>query len=65
MVGKSNASDLNDTLTRLATMMMDHMLRKRDNIASLDKVIAKIVDANGCFNGKDVTCYLEVYKSKK
>ena len=44
--------------------MMDHMLRKRDNIASLDKVIAKIVDANGCFNGKDVSQYLKAYKTE-
>ena len=46
------------------TIMMERMLRKRDNTIGLDKAIKKIVDANGRFDGKDVTRYLEAYKTE-
>ena len=45
-------------------MMMDYMFRERDNIASLDKAIKKIIDVNGHFDGKDVTQYLEANKTE-
>ena len=44
--------------------MMDSMLHERDNTTSLDKSIKNIVDANGRFGGKDVTRYLEYYKTQ-
>ena len=45
-------------------MMMDYMFRERDNIVGLDKAIEKIVDANGRFDGEDVTRYMKSYKTK-
>ena len=42
--------------------LMVQMLQVRDNVAGLDVAIDRIVDANGCFDGKDVTGYLEAYK---
>ena len=49
---------------QVMTMMMDSMLHERDNTTSLDKSIKNIVDANGRFGGKDVTRYLEYYKTQ-
>ena len=41
-----------------------HGFCERDNSGDLDKAIEKIVDANGPINGKDVTRYLEGYKTE-
>ena len=45
-------------------MMMDPMLRGRDNTKSLNKAIEKIVDINGHCDGRVVSRYMEVYKTK-
>ena len=42
--------------------LMVQMLQVRDNVAGLDVAIDRIVDANRCLDGKDVTGYLEAYK---
>ena len=43
---------------------MDPMLRGRDNTKSLNKAIEKIVDINGHCDGRVVSRYMEVYKTK-
>ena len=40
------------------TMMIDRMLCSRDNKVVLDKVIEKVVDINGQFDGKDMYKYI-------
>ena len=55
MAGTSSARDSNDSLAQAMARMMDQMLQERDNVAGLDVVIDRIVDANGCFDGRDVT----------
>ena len=44
--------------------MMDAMLQVRDNIGGLDVATDRIMDDNGCFDGKDVTQYIEAYKTR-
>ena len=62
MAGTSSARDSNEQLAEAMARMVDQMLQVRENFVVLDMVIDRIVDANGCFNGKDVTRYLEAYK---
>ena len=64
MVGESNVGVLNNNLAQVMITMMNHTLCERDNTTNLDKGIEKIVDANGHINGKDVTRYLEGYKTE-
>ena len=45
------------SVNQVMVMMMDYLLRERDNTTGLDKAIEKIVDANGCFDGEYVTRY--------
>ena len=46
----------------MMTIMIDHMLCNRDNTTGLNKVIEKIVDMNGHFDGKDVSQNVKVFK---
>ena len=62
MNGTSSARDSNESLAQAMARMMDQMLQERDNVAGLDVAIDRIVDVNGCFDGRDVTWYLETYK---
>ena len=62
MAGTSSARDSNDNLAQRMARMMDQMLQARDNVAGLDIAINRIVDDNGCFEGKDVPWCLEPYK---
>ena len=64
MAGTSSARDSNDSLAQAMTRMMDQMLQERDNVAGLDAAIDRIVDTNGCFDGRNVTRYLETYKTE-
>ena len=64
MAGTSSARDSNDSLAQAMARMMDQMLQERDNVTGLDVAIDRIVDANGCFDGRDVTRYLETYKTE-
>ena len=64
MDGTSKARDSSDNLAQAMTRMIDQILQERDNVTSLDKAIERIVDAIGCFNGKEVTQYLKIYKTE-
>ena len=64
MAGTSSARDSNDSLAQAMARMMDQMLQDRNSVACLNVAIERIVDTNRCFDGRDVTRYLETYKTK-
>ena len=64
MAQTSSTRDSNEQLAQAMARMVDQMLQVRDNVVGLDMAINRIVDANRCFDGKDVARYLEAHKTE-
>ena len=60
----SSSNTQADEVAKLVAIV-EHMMRARDNDASLDKAIDRTVEIAGQFGGRNNTDFLATYKTKK
>ena len=51
-------------LAEAMAVAVDRLVSAREGVSALDRAIEATIDKIGRFSGKDVTSYLEVYKSE-
>ena len=57
---------LNEDCACMLALMMDHVLSERDNTMGLNVDIERIVDANGHFDGRNLSRYMvQAYKTEQ